>query len=114
VVTAISGPALPALSFVPATSVERVRLPRSGIFCLGLLELGSQLIEVMRGDHLHERAVACDRYPGRAGVQLLDFPPAVIAEQSGKLARAGGSGSVLVLAHLMLRPAEISSDPPPA
>jgi hypothetical protein len=39
---------------------------------------------------------------------------AVLAEQSGQLARAGGSGSVLVLAHVMLRPAGISSDPPPA
>src|SRR5258708_21648689 len=69
----------------------------------------------MRGDHLHERAVACDRYPGRAGVQVLDLPPvAVLVEQSGQLARAGGSGSVLALAHVMLRPAEISSDPPSA
>jgi hypothetical protein len=102
------------LSFVPATSVSRWP-PWSGIFCIGFLELGSQLVEVMRGDHLHERAVACDRYPGRAGVQVLDLPPvAVLAQQSGQLARAGGSGSVLVLAHLMPRPAGISSDPPPA
>jgi hypothetical protein len=65
----------------------------------------------MRGDHLHERAVACDCYPGRAGVQLLDLPAVTeLAEQSCQLARAGGSGSVLVLAHLMLRPGEISAD----
>lgn len=37
---------------------------------------------------------------------MVDLPPvAVLAEQSGQLARAGGSGSVLVLAHVMLRPA---------
>jgi hypothetical protein len=43
VVTAVGGTVLPALSFVPATSVWR-SVPWSGIFCLGFLELGSQLV----------------------------------------------------------------------
>jgi hypothetical protein len=101
VVTAIGGRRCPALSIAPAASLRR-SVPWSGIFCLGFPELGAQLVEVMCGDHLHERAVACDGNPSRAGVQVLDLPPvAVLVEQSGQLARAGGSGSVLVLAHVM-------------
>jgi hypothetical protein len=59
VVTAIGGRRCPALSIAPAASVWRSVL-WSGIFCLGFPELGAQLVEVMCGDHLHERAVACD------------------------------------------------------